>query len=211
MAERHGRDDGERARRQGRARPDQAAQVHRRRDPGAAPHFVEGGGDVGRQQGTAIEDRRAVDERQHDRALEPEHVLRRHAADEVIDAAEAAVDLLGEPGAEEQRAGRQVQQRLRLRLRVAGGARRVQQDGDRVPRGLPRQIAWRSPRTASTRAGRRRRRPAGARFRTPGRRPAPRRRRRSCPAARSARRRCRRRCRTAATPSGCHCATSPAA
>ena len=141
VAERHCRDDGERARGQGRARPDQAAQVHRRRDPGGAPHFVEGSGDVGRQQRTTIEHRRAVHERQHDRALEPEHVLSRHTADEVIDAAEAAFDLLGQPGTEEQRAGRQVQQCLRLRLRVAGGARRVQQNGDRVPRGLPGQIA----------------------------------------------------------------------
>ena len=120
----------------------------------ARADFGEGSGDVGRQQRTAIEHRRAVDERQHDRALEPEHVLRRHAADEVIDAVEAAFDLPGEPGAQEQRTGRQVQQRLRLRLRVAGGARGVQQDGDRVPCGLPCEIARARRAQASTRADR---------------------------------------------------------
>ena len=88
---------------------------------------AEGSGDVGWQQGTAIEHRRAVDERQHDRALEPEHVLRRHAADEVIDAVEAAFDLRGEPGAENQRAGRQVEQRLRL---IGDGLQRCQTAGE---------------------------------------------------------------------------------
>ena len=72
--------------------------MHRRRDPGAGRRAGERRPDVGGQQRAAIEHRNAVDQRQHHRALEAEHVLRRHAADDALEGGQAALDLLRPAG-----------------------------------------------------------------------------------------------------------------
>jgi hypothetical protein len=71
--------------------------MYRRRDPDAARRVFERRSDVGRQQRAAIENGRAVDERQYDRGFHTKHVLRWNAADYSTDAGETAFDFFSQP------------------------------------------------------------------------------------------------------------------